>query len=86
MIVAFNYHNPLFHAIADITYIAFFYLLQLGKYVISPLDSMPFKYQDVQLFRKDMYLNLLLETDKVLLILMFSILMLTTQKNAVRND
>ena len=71
---------------AEMIWIAFFYLLQLGEYSISISDLVPFWMNNMQLFRGDIRLNLQNSPAEVLLTATFSSLTFTIQKNAVQNE
>ena len=86
MAIALASDDPLNLGIADMICIAFFLLLRPGEYAISPSDSTPFEYKDVQLFIGQRRLPLHTATTAEIMAATFASLTFDKQKNAVRGE
>ena len=86
MTVAIASQDPFNIALADLICIAFFFLLRPGEYVISPSESTPFQFKDVQLFNGQLRLPLQTATQAQILSSTFGSLTFDKQKNAVRGE
>jgi hypothetical protein len=69
-------------AVADMIAIAFFFLLRPGEYTATFSETMPFCFQDVQLFLGDSPLNLITAPEGELLAANFATLTFTDKKMA----
>jgi len=72
-------------AVADLGYMAFFWLLRPGEYCSSS-DSHPFRLQDVQLFINSVRIDPLTCDPAGLARVTFVTLTFTTQKNGIRGE
>jgi hypothetical protein len=78
---------PLLQAIADMTCLAFFFLLRPGEYMSSSSGTTPFRAMDVVLFcSQDEALDLRTCSDNDMLNTVFCMLKFPTQKNWVRGE
>ena len=79
-------NSPFYQCLADMIGLAFFFLLRPGEYALSPSDSTPFEFRDVQLFRGQTRLNLTTATEAELLTSTFASLTFREQKNSVKGE
>jgi len=79
-------HCPHRNATADMTILAFFFLLRPGEYTGGSSDTVPFRFQDVQLFIGPTRLDLATASIASLRQATFGTLTFTNQKNGVRNE
>jgi len=70
-------------AIADMACIAFFFLLQPGKYTAKPNSTTPFNIADVQLLHNDQILSWSTLPEPALLIANYVTYTFRSQKNSV---
>jgi len=86
MAVVYTADTPGEHAVADMTALAFFFLLRPGEYTGTPSDTRPFHLAEVQLWigqcRHQAHTIGLVDLDRVT----FVTLTFTTQKNGVRGE
>ena len=73
-------------AVADMTVLAFFFLLRPGEYVDTNSESTPFKIEDVNFYIGDTWLHPLTSTAEQLQAATRVTLTFTTQKNGVRGE
>jgi hypothetical protein len=73
-------------AMADMTILAFFFLLRPGEYTGGSSDTAPFHFQDVHLFIGPTRLDLATASITSLRQATFGTLTFTNQKNGVRNE
>jgi hypothetical protein len=73
-------------AAADFIWIAFFYLLRPGEYLLNDTDAHPFMLQDLCVWVGTHKVNPLMAPRDLLCQATFIALEFTTQKNAVRGE
>ncbi|EJK61126.1 hypothetical protein THAOC_18432, partial [Thalassiosira oceanica] len=73
-------------AVADMTILAFFFLLRPGEYVDTNSESTPFKIEDVNFYIGDTWINPATASEQQLLAATRVTLTFTTQKNGVRGE
>ena len=78
--------DPISIAMADMTCLAFFFLLRPGEYTGTVTDTQPFLLRDVRLFLGNLPLSCATATPAQLLSASFITLEFTTQKNSVRGE
>ena len=86
MAIALASNLPFNLAIADMTTLAFFFLLRPGEYTVSRSDSSPFLFEDIQLFRGEQHLDTATAPIATLQMATFATLTFITQKNGVRGE
>jgi hypothetical protein len=90
-ILSIAYHatttsNNAAKAIADMTVIAFYYLLRPGEYTATATDDAAFRLQDLQLFIGDRFFDLSVAPISDLEAATSASLVFTNQKNGVREE
>ena len=78
--------DPLAQGIADMIFLAFFFLLRPGEYTDSASDTTPFRFADVQLFHGPRRLDLTTASEDEIRTASFASLTFTNQKNGVRGE
>jgi hypothetical protein len=78
-----EHHNDASQAIADMTTIAFFYLIRMGKYTGTTSDDTAFRLCDLQLWIGNQGVDAMHAPDAQLLASTVASLVFTTQKNSV---
>ena len=82
--VAMHSHFERTKAVADMTILAFFFLLRPGEYVDTNSESTPFKIEDVNFYIGDTWINPATASEQQLLAATRVTLTFATQKNGVR--
>jgi len=78
--------SELLRATADMIMIAFFFLLRPGEYTDSPSDTVPFRFEDVQLMIGGRRLDIFTCPLKELAKARFATLTFTEQKNGIHGE
>ena len=86
MAVATATVDPFNNALADMIYLAFYFLLCPGEYAISSSESTPFEFKDVQLLLDQQRLELTSATPAQILSCTFASLTFDKQKNDVHGE
>ncbi|MGH9726648.1 MAG: hypothetical protein ACRD41_16445, partial [Candidatus Acidiferrales bacterium] len=73
-------------AIADVIYLAFFFLLRPGEFTTGPTNSHPFRLKDVQLWLGGQRVDILQVHPEELQGATFATLTFSNQKNGVRGE
>jgi len=73
-------------AAADMTWLAFFFLLRPGEYTSPAEDSHPFRLEDIRLWRNEQCLSYCTATEADMSSATFVALVFTTQKNGVKGE